>query len=108
MAVHNVSDQNVQGRLDAGWYLFACALFSALLVSEYRTPLIAIAFAIMMAVSGIVWIRNFPTPHLPRVAYWLVGILILGFGSAVIADAFCITIETTDLQRDIRMTGSYL
>lgn len=100
--------QEPRVRLGAGWYLFAGAVFISIVVAEYEGPIIGIAFATVAAASGVIWIRNFPTPRSPSAGFWLIGILLLGLVSAVVADVSGVTTLNIDLERDIGTTVSYI
>jgi hypothetical protein len=102
------SDQDIRERLDVGWYFFACAVFLAIITADYQGPIIAIAFGLLAAGSGLILIRNFPTPRFPSAGYWLIGILVLGLLSAIAADVSGATTLNIDLQRDLGTTVSYI
>lgn len=95
-------------RLDAGWYWFAGAVFLAILVAEYKGPIIGIAFAVAAASSGLIWMRQFPTPRFPSVGLWLIAIMVVGVVSAVAADLRGSLTMNIDLERDVGTAISYL
>jgi hypothetical protein len=102
------SDQYTLDRLNVGWYFFAGTVFLSIIIAEYQGPVIAIALALLISGSGIIWIRNFPIPHFPSAGYWLVGILLLGVASAVVANLAGVTTLGINLQRDLGITISYI
>jgi hypothetical protein len=102
------SDQYTLNRLNVGWYLFACTVFLSIIIAEYQGPVIAIALALLISGSGILWIRNFPIPQFPSAGYWLVGILLLGLASAVVTNLAGVTTLGINLQRDLGITISYI
>ena len=83
-------------------------MFLSIIIADYQGPIIAIAFAVLISGSGILWIRNFPIPHFPSAGYWLVGILLLGLASAVVANLAGVTTLDINLQRDLGITISYI
>jgi hypothetical protein len=108
MSVLSPSVHDIPRRLDVGWYVFACSVFMPIIVAEYVGPIIGMGFAILMLCSGIIWIRNFPTPRFPTAGFWLVGILLVGLASAVAADRSGVTTLNINLQRDLAITVSYI
>jgi hypothetical protein len=107
MSIHR-SGQYTPDRLEVGWYFFACAVFLSLLLAEYLGPLTAIAFALLLAGSGITLICNAPIPPLPAPGYWLVSILVVGLASAIAANLSGVATLDVNLQRDLGMTISYI
>ena len=108
MRPHSASVQGIPGHLDVGWYFFAGAVFLSIIVADYQGPIIAIAFATLAAGSGILWIRNFPTPRFLAAGFWLLGIFLLGLVAAMVADLSGVTTLDIDLQRDVGTTVSYI
>jgi hypothetical protein len=108
MSLLSPSVQDIPRRLDVGWYVFACSVFMPIIVAQYVGPIVGIGFAILIAGSGIIWIRNFPTPRFPSAGFWLVGILLVGLASAVAADRSGVTTLNINLQRDLAITVSYI
>jgi hypothetical protein len=102
------SDQYTLDRLNVGWYFFACLVFLSIIIAEYQSPVIAIALAVLILGSGILWIRNFPIPQFPSAGYWLVGILLLGLASAVVTNLAGVTTLNINLQRDLGIMISYI
>lgn len=94
--------------LRPGWYWFAGAVSSAIIVAEYQGPIIGIAFAMTAAASAIIWIRDFPAPRVPSVGFLLIGLLVLGLVAAVGADLRGVTVANTDVERDVGTVISYL
>jgi hypothetical protein len=108
MLTHPPLVQEPQVRLGGGWYLFAGAVFLSIVVADYEGPIIGIAFATVAAGSGIIWIRNFPTPRFPPAGFWLIGILLLGLVSAIVANLTGVSTLNIDLERDLGTTVSYI
>ncbi len=101
-------DQYTLGRLNVGWYFFASMVFLSIIIADYQGPVIAIAVAVLISGSGILWIRNFPIPQFPAAGYWLVGILLLGLASAVVTNLAGVTTLNINLERDLGITISYI
>ena len=108
MRLRSASVQGIPGHLDVGWYFFAGSVFLSIIVADYQGPIIAIAFATLAAGSGILWIRNFPTPRFLAAGFWLIGIFLLGLVAAMAADLSGVTTLDIDLQRDVGTTVSYI
>lgn len=108
MAFHSGGDVAVTERLSLGWTLLAVAVFVSLVVAEYLGPIIGIAVAVTTVAIAAVLGTKLPRPTFPTADLWLVGILVLGLLSAVVANVGGRTVLDIDLQRDLGISLSYL
>ncbi|WP_193046311.1 hypothetical protein [Mycolicibacterium baixiangningiae] len=108
IALASSTNPSASGCFSRGWVFLAAAVFISLVVAEYQGPIIGIAVSVTAIGVAILCSAGLPVPKFPGAAVWLVGILILGLGSAVLADVRGQTSLDVDVQRDLGISLSYL
>jgi hypothetical protein len=99
---------HARGPVGGGYWIFACSVAASLLAAEYLGPVIAIVLGVFAISAGALSVRGLIVPPAPMALCWLVGILVIGLASSVVANVTGTTIELINLERDVGIIVSYI